>query len=155
MDPVKGGRSIAQRQPNDRTARIAEAHSVAASVVDGNDVIAVADAAGDLIHRARCGEGPGYLEAVTYRWRGHVGPDENIDVGLRRSPEELAAWKRRDPVGRLQSAMMDRGDTSADELEAIAGEVDRYVDEAARRAYHAPWPEQSALLDYVYVNNQD
>lgn len=146
---------IAQRQPNDRTARIAEAHSVAASVVDGNDVIAVADAAGDLIHRARCGDGPGYLEAVTYRWRGHVGPDENIDVGLRRSPEELAAWKRRDPVGRLRSAMIDRGDTSADEVEAIAGEVDRYVDEAARRAYHAPWPEQSALLDYVYVNNQD
>lgn len=146
---------IAQRQPNDRTARIAEAHAVSTSVVDGNDVVAVAETAGDLIHNARCGNGPGYLEAVTYRWRGHVGPDENIDVGLRRSPEELAAWKQRDPVGRLQTAMTDRGDISTDEAEAIAAEIGESVDDAAKRAYDAPWPEQSALLDYVYVNNQD
>jgi pyruvate dehydrogenase E1 component alpha subunit len=146
---------IAQRQPNDRTARFAEAHSVTTSVIDGNDVIAVAEAAGELIHNARCGNGPGYLEAVTYRWRGHVGPDENIDVGLRRSPEELAAWKQRDPVARLQTAMTDRGDISADEAEAITAKTDTLVDEAATRAYDAPWPEQDALLDYVYVNNQD
>lgn len=146
---------IAQRQPNDRTARIAEAHSVATSVIDGNDVIAVAEAAGDLIHNARCGNGPGYLEAVTYRWRGHVGPDENIDVGLRRSPEELSAWKQRDPVRRLQTAMTDRGDISADEADAITTEIGTLVDDTAKRAYDAPWPEQDALLDYVYVNNQD
>ena len=145
---------IAQRQPNDRTARIAEAHAVPTAVVDGNDVVAVADAAGALIHRARCGDGPGYLEAVTYRWRGHVGPDENIDVGLRRSPEELAAWKQRDPVGRLREAMIDRGDVSADEAEGIAADIVEAVDDAAKRAYDAPWPNKRALLDYVYVNNR-
>ncbi len=145
---------IAQRQPNDRTARIAEAHSVATAVIDGNDVLAVADAAGDLIHRARCGEGPGYLEAVTYRWRGHVGPDENIDVGLRRSSEELAAWKLRDPVRRLREAMVARGDFSADEADAVASDVGREIDDAAARAYDAPWPKADALLDYVYVNRR-
>tara|TARA_R110002126_G_scaffold16044_11_gene64731 strand:- start:2197 stop:3456 length:1260 start_codon:yes stop_codon:yes gene_type:complete len=146
---------IAQRQPNDRTARIAEAHSVATAVIDGNDVIAVAEAAGELIHNARCGNGPGYLEAVTYRWRGHVGPDENIDVGLRRSPEELAAWKLRDPVSRLRTAMIARGDISAETADAFAGEIADGVDEAAARAYDAPWPDENALLDYVYVNNRD
>lgn len=146
---------IAQRQPNDRTARIAEAHSVATSVIDGNDVIAVAEAAGDLIHNARCGNGPGYLEAVTYRWRGHVGPDENIDVGVRRSPEELAAWKRRDPVSRLQSAMVTRGDITEDEAGALCADISTDVENTAKRAYDAPWPDPSALLDYVYVNNQD
>lgn len=146
---------IAQRQPNDRTARIAEAHSVATSVIDGNDVIAVAEAAGDLIHNARCGNGPGYLETITYRWRGHVGPDENIDVGLRRSPEELAAWKRRDPVARLQAAMITRGDISEDDASAFTAEIFTSVEGAAKRAYDAPWPDRSALLDYVYVNNRD
>jgi TPP-dependent pyruvate/acetoin dehydrogenase alpha subunit len=145
---------IAQRQPNDRTARIAEAHSVATAVVDGNDVLAVADAAGDLIHRARCGEGPGYLEAVTYRWRGHVGPDENIDVGLRRSSEELAAWKKRDPVERLLTAMTARGDISAGDAAATEAEIRTEVDAAADRAYEAPWPKAGALLDYVYSNRR-
>lgn len=146
---------IAQRQPNDRTARFAEAHAVTAAVVDGNDVFAVADAAGDLIHRARCGEGPGYLEAVTYRWRGHVGPDENIDVGLRRSPEELAAWKLRDPVRRLRDAMVARGDCTASDADRLVDETATEVDAAAARAYDAPWPKASALLDHVYVNRRD
>lgn len=145
---------IAQRQPNDRTARIAEAHSVATEVIDGNDVIAVAEAAGELIHNARCGNGPGYLEAVTYRWRGHVGPDENIDVGLRRSPEELAAWKKRDPVARLQTAMVARGDIATEQASALAEEITAVVADASKRAYDAPWPDESALLDYVYVNNR-
>lgn len=145
---------IALRQPSDRTARIAEAHAVPARVVDGNDVLEVAAAAGDLIHAARCGEGPGYLEAVTYRWRGHVGPDENIDVGLRRSPEELAAWKMRDPIRRLREAMVERGDFSDDEAADIGHAIVSEVDAAARRAYDAPWPEASALLDYVYVNRR-
>ncbi len=73
---------IAQRQPNDRTARFAEAAGIDALVIDGNSVTDVAAAAGHLIAAARRGDGPGYLEAVTYRWRGHVGPDENVDVGL-------------------------------------------------------------------------
>ena len=145
---------IAQRQPNDRTARIAEAHAVSTAVVDGNDVIAVADSAGDLIHRARCGEGPGYLEATTYRWRGHVGPDENIDVGLRRSPEELAAWKRRDPIARLRGGMLDRGHITEHPASLLEEQIIARVDEAAQRAYDAPWPPQKALLDYVYVDNR-
>ena len=144
---------IAQRQPNDRTARIAEAHAVHTAVIDGNDVITVADTAGELIHRARCGDGPGYLEATTYRWRGHVGPDENVDVGLRRSPEELAAWKGRDPVARLRSAMIDRGDITETEATDLDVSIETAVREAAERAYSAPWPDEKALLDYVYVEN--
>lgn len=144
---------IAQRQPSDCTARIADAHGVACAVVDGNDVLAVAQAAGDLIEAARNGEGPGYLEAVTYRWYGHVGPDENIDVGLRRSAAELAAWKRRDPVERLGTAAIARGDLTADDLSAMREHAVEIVDAAIARALSAPYPETGALFDYVYVNN--
>ena len=114
---------IAQRQPSDRTARFADAAGINALVIDGNDITGVATAAGQLIGAARRGEGPGYLETVTYRWRGHVGPDENIDVGLRRSRSELEAWKQRDPVSRLTAAMTERGDITDTEIEHLRNTI--------------------------------
>ena len=63
---------ISLRQPSDCTARFAIAHDIPCHVVDGNDVIAVARAAAELVTAARHGAGPGFLEAVTYRWYGHV-----------------------------------------------------------------------------------
>ena len=82
---------IKQRQPADSIARFGRAHQITTEVVDGNDVLAVRDSARRLIKIAREQRKPGFLEAVTYRWRGHVGPNEDIDVGVRRSAEELAA----------------------------------------------------------------
>ncbi len=145
---------IAQRQPNDRTARFAEANGIDARVVDGNSVTEVAAAAGRLIERARNGDGPGYLEAVTYRWRGHVGPDENIDVGIRRSRPELEAWKARDPVSRLAAAMTARGDIADREVERLAKSTRADVAAVARRALGAPYPDGDALLDLVYAGKR-
>lgn len=145
---------IAQRQPNDRTARFAEAAGIAALVVDGNSVTDVAAAAGQLIEAARGGAGPGYLEAVTYRWRGHVGPDENIDVGLRRSRSEIDAWKARDPVARLAAAMGERGDIAADEVARLHESIGARVAAVARRALAAPFPDAAALLEHVYAGTR-
>ena len=138
------------RQPSDRVARFAKAHGIPAHVVDGNDVVAVAKSAGELVARARAGEGPGFIEAVTYRWRGHVGPDENIDVGLRRSAEEIAAWKMRDPIRRLQDALLSRGEETA-LIEKHKQKAYDMLSSARIKAYDAPWPEASVLLDYVYA----
>lgn len=143
---------ITQRQPSDSTARFAQANSIPHAVVDGNDVAATARAAGELIAAAREGGGPGYLEAVTYRWRGHVGPDENVDVGVRRSPTEISAWKRRDPVARLVAAMTSRGDLGGNESGAMADAVRDHVADCAGRALLAPYPDSSALLDLVYAD---
>ena len=145
-----GHLDIHLRQPNNRVARFAEAHGVPAQVVDGNDVIEVARVAGELIESARAGEGPGFIEAVTYRWRGHVGPDENIDVGLRRSAEEVAAWKKRDPIARLRAALEARGVAAAD-LDARLEAAETTAKAARVRGYDAPWPPLSALLDHVYA----
>lgn len=142
---------IALRQPSDRVSRFADAHRVTARLVDGNDVVAVAAAANDLIERARQGEGPGFLEAITYRWCGHVGPDENIDVGVRRHIEDLTAWKRRDPVGRLWAAMRTR--VPADLFDRLQAETRKAVADAVSAARAAPYPETDALLDRVYYTN--
>jgi acetoin:2,6-dichlorophenolindophenol oxidoreductase subunit alpha len=141
---------ISLRQPSDRIARYAEAHDIPTRVVDGNDVVAVAAAARDSCAAIRAGGGPAFLEAVTYRWRGHVGADENIDVGVRRKAEDLLAWKRRDPIARLVRAMEGIGLTAAS-LQAARDEVERRVAEAVAAAKDAPYPSESDLFNVVYA----
>ncbi len=142
---------IALRQPSDRLARYAEAHRVRAAVVDGNDVTRVAECARELVGTARRNSEPVFLEAVTYRWRGHVGPKEDLDVGVRRSMTHLAAWKRRDPVLRLEAAILEAGYASAAQLAQLHVDVQEQVLTTAARALAAPWPAEEALLDYVYA----
>lgn len=142
---------IKLRQPFDSVTRFARASGIEAEVVDGNDVVAVASVADRLVQRAREGRGPGFLEAVTFRWRGHVGPNEDLDVGVRRSPEELAAWKGRDPVRRLwQSLISERGVPEGLFYE-VEADLKREITLAIDQARVAPYPEQSKLLEFVYA----
>lgn len=142
---------IVLRQPSDRVARFAEAHKVTSATVDGNDVVAVAKTANELITRARAGKGPGFLEAITYRHRGHVGPREDIDVGVRRKRADLEAWKRRDPIPRLFEAMRGAGHLTKDDFRALEAQLRTEGREASRRAQSAAYPPVSALLGLVYV----
>ena len=141
---------IELRQPSDRISRYADAHRIRAAVVDGNDVTAVASVAGGLITAARRSE-PVFLEAITYRWRGHVGPKEDLDVGVRRSMEDLSAWKHRDPVRRLEDALVGNQLCTHEELTRLAAQVRTTVSEAAARALEAPWPPAENLLGFVYA----
>lgn len=138
------------RQSQNSVARFAAAHSMPAHTVDGNDVVAVSRATEVLVARARRGEGPGFLEAITYRWRGHVGPKEDVDVGVRRHPEELVAWKRRDPVRRLADALVERGELAEHGVATLTSEIRTQCDEALSRARQAPYPPASNLLGFVY-----
>jgi pyruvate dehydrogenase E1 component alpha subunit len=141
---------IALRQPSDRVARYADAHRVKAFTVDGNDVVGVMKATVDLVSAARSGHGPGFLEAVTYRHRGHVGPKEDIDVGVRRSMSDLHAWKTLDPIRRLVDALAAASMITPAKVEARERELRRRVAAACDRAKAAPYPPTSALLDVVF-----
>lgn len=138
------------RQPSERVARFAEAHRMAVEVVDGNDVVAVAGATERLLRLARSGEGPGFLEAVTYRHRGHVGPSEDIDVGLKRE-EDLVQWKKRDPIQRLKEAMKIKGWLTDAEVDQMIDQLQGEVESAWDAAVKAPYPSHEALLDLVYA----
>ena len=141
---------IQLRQPSDSVARFADAHSVNNKVVDGNDVIRVAAAAEELIAAARKGGGPAFLEAVTYRFRGHVGPNEDIDVGVHRKMEDVEAWKQRCPIKRLRMAMENDRILTEEELDEQSSSVLDQVQAAIARARSAPYPDASAMLDFVY-----
>lgn len=139
------------RQPASSISRFADAHCVESRVVDGNDVVSVAHAAGSLIARMREGGGPGLLEAVTYRWLGHVGPNEDIDVGVHRSLSELSAWKHRDPVRRLEEPLVNARGVPAERLQQMRADIDGEVRKAVEAARAAAYPDASGLLGMVYA----
>ncbi len=141
---------IMLRQPSDRIARFAEAHQVRASTVDGNDVLAVASAAAEFVAYARNRRGPTFLEAVTYRHRGHVGPKDDVDVGVRRTMPQLNTWKKRDPIIRLVEGMKARQLIDEPTLDELRANIRRTVVDARTKAEQAPYPAASALLGLVY-----
>jgi pyruvate dehydrogenase E1 component alpha subunit len=141
---------ISIRQPKNATARFAAANAVPYEIVDGNDVLAVASAARRLVESARRGEGPGFLEAVTYRWFGHVDWREDVDVGVNRSQEDLDNWRARDPVRRLQAAMVAARLLDESAAEELAKRIHRETEQAWAAASDDPFPAPRSLLDRVY-----
>jgi pyruvate dehydrogenase E1 component alpha subunit len=141
---------ISKRQPKDSTARFAFANDIDFRVVDGNDVIAVEAAASELIQKARQGEGPGFIEAITYRWYGHVDWREDIDVGVHRSQKDVDNWRARDPIHRLKHAMIEAGIWTEEQDKQLYSILQNEIDKAWNLALSDPYPEQSALLNNVY-----
>lgn len=142
---------IKLRQPSDNVSRYAIANRIRSLIVDGNDVVAVAEAAKQLTQYARSGEGPAFLEAITYRWRGHVGPREDLDVGVRRKPEDIQAWKMRDPVKRLVEPMIEAGFLNEAALKQMELSIREEVSRAAERGKSDPYPAAAALLNTVLI----
>jgi len=145
---------IKLRQPSSAIARFAAAHHIPYEVIDGNDVVTVSRTAEKMVRRARNNEGPGFIEAVTYRWRGHVGPSEDIDVGVKRGTD-LPKWKRRDPVRRLFEALEQENALTKDQFHQLEQGVRDEVDLEWRRAEEAPYPPLQNTLSMVYAEGRE
>lgn len=115
--------------------------------VDGLDVFAVYEAAGEAIARARRGEGPSLIECKTYRYHGHF----EGDAVLYRTKEEEAAYHARDPITALHRSLIDRGIANDAELHAIDKKVQNSIDLAWQYAEAAPFPAPEEALTDVYV----
>lgn len=142
---------IRQRQPSDLLERFAVANGIVSALVDGNDVVQVSREAQRLLEQCRGRPAPVFLEAVTYRWRGHVGHKEDQDVGLDRQGD-LVNWRRRDPIGRLTLALVSQGAATQCDLDAISMGVDAEIEQAWTQALADPLPPAGQLLDCVYAN---
>jgi len=142
---------VSLRQPKESTARFASANDIPYAVVDGNDLVKVRLAAARLILLAREGHGPGFLEAVTYRWYGHVDWREDIDVGINRSSEVVNAWRRRDPIARLVAGLQAIGLIDAEQLASMEAETSKEVAEAWKMAQADAYPPLSALTSRVFA----
>ena len=115
--------------------------------VDGNDVEAVFEAAARLLAAARQDRRPSLLETLTYRFRGHSVADAGK---VYRTPEEIAAWKARDPIELFAARAIEATVLTPDDVAAIRRDVDGQVSDAIKEAASAPSPEVARLYDNVY-----
>ena len=122
------------------------AYSMPGIVVDGNDFVAVAQAAFDAVERARRGDGPSLIESKTYRIRGHSRSDRN----RYRTKEEIEAWLARDPIVAFERELARLGFVSKSEIEAIRTDVECEIAEAIAFAKASPAPSVEELTRYVY-----
>ncbi|MDE2635210.1 MAG: thiamine pyrophosphate-dependent dehydrogenase E1 component subunit alpha [Chloroflexota bacterium] len=127
--------------------RASVSYDMAAVCVDGNDVLAVRQASEEAVARARAGEGPSLIECKTYRTRPHA---EGMRDGGYRTDEEMAAWKRRDPIASYGAWLLENGHASEGGLEAIEAEVNATVDEAIEFARSSPFPDPATASDFIF-----
>jgi TPP-dependent pyruvate/acetoin dehydrogenase alpha subunit len=127
-----------------------EAMCIPARSVDGNDVLAVYQAAIWAVQRTRAGEGPSFVECKTYRWRGHHMGDQGDTYGYR-TQEEIEGWMKKDPIQRFRNHLLNEKTANAETLEAIETEVQKVIDDAVEFAKQAPYPDSSEVYTDVYA----
>jgi pyruvate dehydrogenase E1 component alpha subunit len=136
------------RQPSPDIAPRGAAFDMPGVAVDGNDVVEVYLAAKAAVERARRGEGPTLIEAKTYRWREHVGPNYDIDLGYR-TQAELDEWMARDPLVIHARRLEGQGILTRAERAALDAQVEEEVAAAVQFAKASPFPESAALYTDV------
>jgi 2-oxoisovalerate dehydrogenase E1 component len=119
--------------------------------VDGNDVLAVHEAADEAVRRARAGAGPTLLECRTYRTRPHA---EGMGDYTYRTREEVEAWKERCPILYLRESLLESGLAEPSELEAIEKEIDAAVADALQFAEASSWPDPASATRHVFHDAQ-
>jgi pyruvate dehydrogenase E1 component alpha subunit len=128
----------------------ADAYGIPGIRVDGNDCVAVFAAAADAVRRAREGEGPTLIEALTYRWREHAEGLELMFPGLR--PEgELASWRARDPLARHRTMLLERGIEEM-VVRQIEQRVEAELAAAVEFARSATDPEPAAAFEDMFAH---
>jgi pyruvate dehydrogenase E1 component alpha subunit len=137
------------RQPRDDIVRFAEVHNMLGIRIDGNDVLEVYRASREAVKRARRGEGPTLLECIVNRWRGHVGPNWDYQVGLR-SKEQVEKWKKNCPIKKFRNFLLEQKILSISEVEEISDRINKEIEEVVAFAENSPYPDPSEVLKDTY-----
>ncbi|MFB6132520.1 MAG: thiamine pyrophosphate-dependent dehydrogenase E1 component subunit alpha [Halanaeroarchaeum sp.] len=139
-----------EKQHNvDDLSRAAEAYGIPGFAVDGMDVTAVEEAVSEARQRAIAGEGPTLIEAETYRYRGHFEGDPQPY----RTEEDVEEWREEhDPIVTFKNRLIERGEMTEDDVEALRAEVEAEIEEAVEYARDAEQPDPSDAYESMYVD---
>ena len=135
----------------DQVAERAVAYGIPGRTIDGNDVVEVYEAVREAVERARAGEGPTLIEAMTYRWGGH---SMRANIRDPRSEEEYATWMERDPVQRVERELVNVEIVDEAGIESIGSEVVAELDEAVEFGRAADQPAAELLGTAVYAPHE-
>jgi len=137
---------VARTTPLEELVRRADAYAMPGVRVDGNDVRAVRATVSEAVDRARAGDGPTFIEALTYRHKGH----SRTDPGTYRPQEEVDAWLARDPIPAFERVLVAEG-VPVERVEAAREAATAAVGEHLERALAWPDPAPAARFDHVYA----
>jgi pyruvate dehydrogenase E1 component subunit alpha len=127
----------------------AEGYGIPNSRIDGMNVLTVREAALDAIEKVRQGNGPYFLEIVTYRFRGHsMGDPERY-----REPDEIKKWQENDPIGIFHRHLTEKNIVGAEELDEVEHKVEDEVQDAIQFAENSSEPALDELFDNIYVKD--
>ena len=141
---------ISVRQPPGTViAGRAAAFSMRSSQIDGYDVSAVYEAAREAREQCLAGDGPVFMECATYRWREHVGPYDDHELGYR-TKAEVDSWKARDPIKHMGAELLSNGACTQGDIDRWAKEINDEVSAAVSRAKSAPFPDARSLFENLY-----
>ena len=127
----------------ERISDRAAAYGMPGETIDGNDVIAVYKAVQSAAKRARSGDGPTLIEAITYRYKGHSKSDRQ----LYRTREEVKQWMEKDPIERFRRLL----DVSDAEFEKMQQEAKEKIKKAVEFAENSPEPDVATILEGIYA----
>jgi pyruvate dehydrogenase E1 component alpha subunit len=142
--------AVAVQHPHVDIADHAAPYRMPGVIVDGNDVLSVCSSAGAAVRRAREGEGPTLLECKTYRWHFHAM--RNAPPPETRPAAEVADWKARDAVARLERHLVDGRVLSAADVAAMRAKVAADLDDAVAFAEASPFPDPKDLLVDMFAD---
>jgi pyruvate dehydrogenase E1 component alpha subunit len=125
----------------------AVAYGIPGVVVNGNDVLAVYEAAQKAVERARKGEGPTLIECKTYRHKGH----SRVDPARYRPKEEVEEWLHRDPIKLFKERLLQTNTLTEAESQQIEKETVAEIEEAVKFAIESPYPTPKEALEDVYA----
>jgi pyruvate dehydrogenase E1 component alpha subunit len=137
-----------QKQHNiENLSETAEAYGIPGFTIDGMDITAVAEAVGEARERALAGDGPTFIEAETYRYRGHFEGDQQPY----RDETDIDVWRERDPIETFKNRLIERGELSDEEFDALHDEVEETVADAVEFARDAPDPTPEEAYEDMFA----
>ena len=140
-------KSVKDAFATERISDRAAGYGMPGITVDGMNLEEVHEAASEAIGRARSGEGPTLIEAVTYRYLGHSKSDAN----LYRTREEIEKWRKRDPIQRFAARLEEEEVLEKDAWQALELRARERIEEAFEKASQEPEPELESALEDVYA----
>lgn len=141
---------ISAIQSNTDLYKKAEAFNMPSFRIDGNNVVEVYRTAQAAVEHARAGGGPTFIECITYRWRGHVGPNWDIDKGLR-STEEVEWWVKNCAIRRMEAFLLEHELMTSMEIDEKKKQINREIEEAIAHAKESPYPNVSEYRHKVFI----
>ena len=143
---------IRECRPENNIFKIGITFGIVSFRVDGNDVLKVYAMAKKSVEFCRKGEGPVLIEFMTYRLRGHVGPDDNIQGAHTdiRPKVEIAKWRKKDPLIKFEKFLLKDKILKKENLEKIEKKLKKEIKDAHIFAKKSPYPQEKDLMKYVF-----